>query len=184
MHIEETLPESTLNILSNYYLNNKEQYGTHYSIQYRYYKTTGIFIEFFNEYTEQEQQNNPTIINPSQATRCKLIVRNSDSGEYYNAENFDYTTVTCNNSSVSFYKTYETIDNNSSNTASDFYSNNYLDYNRYTTIVQPSPSPSADPEEPNEEGTIESTTLLILISAILMLLVMYKFIGSLFSRGD
>lgn len=183
MPIEETLPESVLNILSNYYLNNREQYGTHYSIQYRYYRTTGIFIEFFNDYEEQAQENLESLISPINGTRCKLIVRNDSTGEYYTAENFDYSTITCNDAAVSFYKTYQTTDNNSSNTASDFYNNNYLDYLHYNTLeIQPSPSP--EPEEPNEDGTIESTTLLLLISAILMLIVMYRFIGSLFSRGD
>lgn len=182
MPIEETLPESVLNILSDYYLNNKDQYGTNYSIQYRYYKTTGIFIEFFNEYEEQEQTGYPTLINPINGTRCKLVVRNDSTGEYYTAENFDYTSITCNNAAVSFYKTYQTIDNNSTNTASNFYNDNYLDYEKYTTLeIEPSPSP--EPETPTTNGFDNINPYYwILPSFLLMLLIMYKFINGIFTK--
>lgn len=186
MPIEEDLSQTNLEVLSNFLIKfreAKEQENlSNYVIRYSnaINGNTGLINFYFsNSYIESndyyELQN---------IWLCRFSL-NETQNVAITWENFDYQTKI---SSCEYGGTYSLIKDRSQATtsgkraASNLYQDNYLDYLNYNTLeVQPSPSP--EPEEPSEDTT-GNTTFLILISAILMLIVMYRFISSLFSRGD
>lgn len=184
MHIEQQFGNDTLTILANFNVKFKEAHidynNSSYAINYRYPQTTTYV--FSNNVTQTSENN---VFN-APYYECTIALR-SENNEYYTNENFDYTGA-LNNCVLNTNGTYEiplTYNGGSSRTrsiASNLYQDNYLDIQKWASVeVQPSPSP--EPEEPSTE-TKDYTNWFILLSAILMLIVMYRFIGSLFTRGE
>ena len=187
MPIEEDLSQTNLEVLSNFLIKfreaKQEENLSNYVIRYSnaINGNTGL-INFYASSSYIESNDYYELQNK---WLCRFSL-NETQDVAITWENFDYQTKI---SSCEYGGTFSLIKDRSQATTSgkrsvsNLYQDNYLDYLHYNTLeVQPSPSLSPDPEEPNEEGTIESTTLLILIAGILMLIVMYKYIKGLFDK--
>lgn len=187
MHIEQTLGEEQLKILSNFYVKIGELHtnykNSNYLINYRY-KTKVLYI--FSNNVTQDSTNN--IFNVPYY-ECTIALKD-DSNNYYTNENFDYTNTlnscTLQQATGGNYTIPLTYNGNSTSRsiASNLYQDNYLDIDKYKTIeVEPSPSPSPEPETPTENGFDSINPYYwILPSFLLMLLIMYKFINGIFSK--
>lgn len=191
MPIEEELSQTNLEVLSNFLIKfreaKQEENLSNYVIRYngaRNGNTGNISFYFSNTYTESNEYYELENI-----WSCSFPL-NETKDNQTNAitwANFDYQAKInecTQGGGYALIKDRSQATTGGKRTASNFYQDNYLDYLHYNTLeVQPSPSQSPEPEEPSGDTT-GNTTFLILISAILMLIVMYRFIGSLFSRGD
>lgn len=183
MPIETTLNTNNLQVLSDLYIKMTQEHNniTSYFINYR---RTNQIAFIFGTTTEQTQDYNKFIL---PYYNCNFSLKNPNTNEDYTSETFDFETTMSNctyeqgqgsldipltyNSGSSVYRYY----------ASNFYSENYLNYEEYKTItIEPSPSP--EPEEPTGEEI--SPYYFIIPSFILMLLLMYKFLDKIFARGD
>ena len=194
MAIETTLSQESLNVLSDYYIKfqeaHKEENISNYVINYKYYRTGQTYFNFFNNYSETTGQFGDFYNTSPTLYQCKLKLRNPDTGDWYTSETFDFESVQCSTSagSYTFPKTYISEDNNNTYNmiASNLYSDNYLDYERWTTLeIEPSPSPSPEPEEPTGNGFDSINPYFwVLPSFLLMLIFMYKFLDKIFARGD
>lgn len=186
MHIEQTLGEEQLKILSNFYIKMGELHSDYknasYSINYRY--QTKVLYIFSNNITQNETEN--IFNNPFYECTIELKDENNN---YYTNENFDYTK-TLNNCTLQKTGNYTIplkYNGNSSSTrsiASNLYQENYLDIDKYKTIEgEPSPSPSPEPGTPTGNGFDNINPYYwILPSFLLMLLIMYKFINGIFNK--
>lgn len=187
MPIEENLSQTNLEVLSNFLIKfreaKQEENLSNYVIKYSnaINGNTGLI----NFYLSSTYIENSTHYELQNIWLCKFSL-NGTQNVAITWNDFDYQTkiASCEQGGTfSLIKDRSQATTSGKRTASNLYQDNYLDYLHYNTLeVQPSPSPSEEPEEPSEEGTIESTTLLILISAILMLIVMYKYIKGLFDK--
>lgn len=189
MAIEEKLSETNLEVLSNFLIKFREAKESenlqNYAIRYGGATNTGISnvnFYFSNSYIE-----NGNYYKLQNTWLCTFKLNYTENGEYkaITWNDFDYETKISSCTSggdLDILKDLSQATGSGKHIASNLYTDNYLDYLKYQTL-EVAPSPSPDPEEPSTETT-DYTNWFILLSAILMLIIMYRFIGSLFSRGD
>lgn len=187
MDIEEGLSQTNLEVLSNFLIKIREEKQSdnleNYAISYGGAINSGI--SNINVYFSSSYVENGSMYRLQNIWQCRFKLNQmGDNGyEPITWENFDYQSKinNCTNGgNYDFLKDISQATGSSRHIASNLYKNNYLDYLKYQTLEV---APSPEPEEPSPETT-DYTNWFILISAILMLIVMYRFIGSLFSRGD
>ena len=189
MAIEEGLSQTNLEVLSNFLIKFREDKQNdnlqNYAIRYGGARNSGISnINFYFSSSYVENGNYYQLQNVWECTFPLNQVENNGY-EAITWENFDYQTKinSCTNGGTfDFLKDLTQATGSSRHIASNLYQDNYLDYLKYQTL-EVAPSPSPEPEEPTGEAK-DYTNWFILLSAILMLIIMYRFIGSLFSRGD
>lgn len=185
MHIEQTLGEEQLKILSNFYIKMGELHSEYKNASYfiNYKSQTRVLYIFSNNVTQSETEN--IFNNPYY--ECTIALKDNNN-YYYTNENFDYTNTlnSCKlQEATGNYTIPLTYNTNTASTryiASNLYQNNYLDIDKYKTIeVEPSPSP--EPETPSGNGFDSINPYYwILPSFLIMLLIMYKFINGIFNK--
>lgn len=187
MPIEEHLNINNLNVLSDFYYKFIQAHPnttfSDYLVYYRKNVRTSMPYKQHFIFCEGLDTQNLNAFGYYTCTgtqyKCEFYFQYVENDQLYDytSQNFDFTTNLNNctqTTGESIYPTYQTY------YASNIWQDNYLPYETYKTIeIEPSPSP--EPEEPSGDTTGD-TTILILISAILMLLVMYKYIKGLFDK--
>ena len=178
--IEETLSTNNLNVISDFILKMQENNpnATNYYVNYRRTLDTKIVLSANVNQTSDYNQ----FVSPYFFCSIQLIDNNNQD---YTSQTFDFTAAMNNCSiettgSMDIPLTYNSQSSIYSKIASNKYSENYVDIQKYNTL-QPSPSP--EPEEPTTNGFDSINPYFwILPSFLLMLLIMYKFINGIFTK--
>lgn len=182
MPIEETLSTNNLNVISDLIVKMQENNPTYtnYYVNYRRPLDTKIILSASVNQTNDYNQ----FMNPYYYCSIQLL---DSSNQEYTSQTFDFTAAmnSCSQEttgSMDIPLTYNSSSSIYSKIASNKYNDNYLDIQRYSTIIQPSPSP--EPEEPTGGGFDSINPYFwILPSFILMLIFMYKFLDKIFATG-